>query len=91
MAKCRFDRALDEVWEQVRGLNQYIDTEKPWDVAKTNDIAHLSDILSYSASCLLEIAALIRPFMPDTAAKIEYVFKEGVIRPLEKSLFPKDE
>lgn len=91
LASCRFDRALDEVWDQVRGLNQYIDTEKPWAVAKTNDIAHLSDILSYSTGCLLEIAALIRPFMPDTAAKIEYVFKEGVIRPLEKSLFPKDE
>jgi methionyl-tRNA synthetase len=25
---CRFDRALDEVWEQVRGLNQYIDEQK---------------------------------------------------------------
>jgi methionyl-tRNA synthetase len=30
LADCRFDKALDEIWEQVRGLNQYIDTEKPW-------------------------------------------------------------
>lgn len=88
---CRFDRALDEVWEQVRGLNQYIDTEKPWAVAKTNDVAHLRDILAYAAGCLLEIAALVRPFMPDTAAKIEHVFKEGVIQSLESSLFPKQE
>ena len=91
MANCRFDRALDEVWEQVRGLNQYIDTEKPWVVAKTNDIAHLRDILAYAAGCLLEIAALIRPFMPDTAAKIDYVFKKGVVQGLPKSLFPKED
>jgi len=25
---CKFDRALDEIWQQVRGLNQYIDEEK---------------------------------------------------------------
>ena len=91
MAHCRFDRALDEVWEQVRGLNQYIDTEKPWAVAKTNDVAHLRDILAYAAGCLLEIASLIRPFMPDTAGKIDHVFKEGVIQSLESSLFPKQE
>ncbi|MEI6237172.1 MAG: methionine--tRNA ligase [Candidatus Saccharibacteria bacterium] len=91
IAHCRFDKALDEVWEQIRGLNQYIDAEKPWVVAKTNDIAHLGDILSYSAGCLLEIAALVRPFMPDTAGKIEYAFKEGILRSLDKSLFPKED
>ena len=30
MEDCRFDRAFDEIWDQVRGLNQYIDEEKPW-------------------------------------------------------------
>ena len=37
VADCRFDRALEEVWEQVRGLNQYIDETKPWEIAKTGD------------------------------------------------------
>ena len=31
MSECRFNRALDEVWERVRGLNQYIDEAKPWE------------------------------------------------------------
>lgn len=88
---CRFDRALEEAWEQVRGINQYIDTQKPWEIAKANDVAHLREVLAYSASCLLEIADLLEPFIPSTAHKIQFVFKEGVVRPLEGPLFPKQE
>ncbi len=89
LAACRFDKALDEVWEQVRGLNQYIDTEKPWIIAKENDAEHLREVLSYAVSNLLEIAELLEPFMPETAYKIAYCFKEGIVRPLEAPLFPK--
>lgn len=86
---CRFDRALDEVWEQVRGLNQYIDEQKPWEIAKEGDTQHLQEVLAYQAGCLIEIASMLKPFMPDTAAKIEYIFNEGVVRPLETTLFPR--
>lgn len=88
---CRFDKALDEVWEQVRGLNQYIDMEKPWEIAKQNDPDHLREVLAYQTSNLLEIADLLVPFMPDTAVKIKGVFGEGIVRPLEGTLFPKHE
>ena len=88
---CRFDKALDEVWEQVRGLNQYIDQEKPWEVAKENDPDHLREVLAYQACSLLEIADLLEPFMPVTAAKIKGVFAEGIVRPLEGTLFPKQD
>lgn len=91
LAACRFDRALDEVWEQIRGLNQYIDEEKPWEIAKAGDEDHLREVLAYQAGALLEIAELLVPFLPDTAAKIKAVFTEGLIRPLEGTLFPKDE
>ncbi len=87
---CRFDRALEEVWERIRGLNQYIEEEKPWELAKNNDAEHLREVLAYQASSLLQVADLLEPFMPDTAIKIRYVFSEGVIRPLEGTLFPKD-
>lgn len=86
---CRFDKALDEVWEQVRGLNQYIDEAKPWEIAKVGDAEHLREVLAYQASCLLEIADLLEPFMPETAAKITHVFQEGLIRPIQGTLFPK--
>lgn len=91
MDNCRFDRALDEAWEQVRGLNQYIEEEKPWEIQKKGDGEHLREVLAYQVSCLLEIADLLEPFMPKTASTIKYMFKEGIVRPIEGTLFPKKE
>lgn len=91
LASCRFDRALDEVWEQVRGLNQYVDQEKPWVIAKEGDPAHLREVLAYQASSLLSIATLLEPFLPDTATKIKKVFSANKIQPIEGTLFPKHE
>lgn len=91
LAECRFDKALEEVWQQVRGLNQYIDEEKPWVIAKEGDSEHLREVLAYLAGALVEIADLLVPFMPDTAQKIQRVFADGVVRTLEQPLFPKTE
>lgn len=86
---CRFDRALEEVWEQVRGLNRYIDETKPWQINKEGDKDHLQEVLSYQVSCLLEIAELLQPFMPETALKIRHIFEDGVVKPLDGTLFPR--
>lgn len=91
LESCRFDRALEEVWEQVRGLNQYIDEQKPWVLAKGNDEDHLREVLANQAGNLLQIADLLEPFMPETAAKITHVFNDGVVRPIEGTLFPRRE
>lgn len=89
LAECKFDRALDEVWDQVRGLNQYIEEEKPWEVAKQKDAEHLREVLAYQVSCLLQIADMLEPFMPTTATKIRHIFQEGVVRSTKETLFPK--
>jgi methionyl-tRNA synthetase len=89
IAACRFDRALDEVWQQVRGLNQFIDTEKPWQIAKTGDADHLREVLANQVSDLLQIAELLEPFLPETAAKIVNIFESGIVRPPQGTLFPK--
>jgi methionyl-tRNA synthetase len=91
LEQCRFDRALDNVWGQVKGLNQYIEETKPWDIAKEKDDEHLREVLAYMAGNLLEIADLLDPFMPETSAKIRGVFGSGILKPLEESLFPKEE
>lgn len=88
---CQFDRALDEVWDQVRGLNQYIDEVKPWQIAKEGDEEHLREVLAYQTSNLLEIAELLEPFMPATALKIRNTFEAGIVRPSQETLFPKQE
>lgn len=89
MAACRFDRALDEIWEQVKGLNQYIDEIKPWEIAKTGDEVRLRETLAYMVSSLLEIAILLAPFMPETSVKIQAAFADGIVKPMSSSLFPK--
>ncbi|MDZ7744711.1 MAG: methionine--tRNA ligase [Candidatus Saccharibacteria bacterium] len=87
--QCHFDRALEEVWNQVRGLNQYIDEQKPWVIAKEGDKEHLREVLSYQAGALLQIADLLEPFMPQTSSKIKAVFEKGVVEPIEGTLFPR--
>jgi methionyl-tRNA synthetase len=86
---CRFDQALADIWEQVKGLNQYIDEQKPWQIAKGPDKDYLRETLAYMCSSLLEIAELLVPFMPQTAEKIKTVFGTGVVKPTSGSLFPK--
>ncbi len=89
LVQCRFDRALDEIWDQVRGLNQYIDEEKPWEIAKTGDKEHLHEVLVAQVADLLQIADLLTPFLPGAAEKIKNVFASGVVQPIEGTLFPK--
>lgn len=89
LAACRFDKAMEVVWDQIRGLNQYIETAKPWSIAKEGDRAHLREVLAYCVSCLNEVGELLVPFLPDTAQRIDAIFKDGIIRLPEATLFPK--
>jgi methionyl-tRNA synthetase len=91
LTSCHFDQALNDVWDQVRGLNQYIDIEKPWVIAKAGDTDHLREVLAYQVGSLLNIAKLLVPFLPETADKIQAIFKGGSVHPLTTTLFPKHE
>lgn len=91
LADCKFDVALEKVWEQVRGLNQYVDEQKPWVIAKDEDAQHLQEVLAYMCSCLLEIADLLVPFLPETSQKIKQTFASGVVKQSASVLFPKTE
>lgn len=88
---CRFDRALDEVWEQIRGLNRYIDEEKPWEIANQGEPEHLREVLAYQVSSLLAIASLLEPFLPETSGKIRALFEGGTVHPAKSTLFPRHE
>ncbi len=91
LENCKFDRALEEAWNRVRGLNQYIEETKPWQINKDGDTDHLREVLAYQAGSLVEIADLLLPFLPDTAQKIRRIFEDGVIRELDGTLFPRKE
>jgi methionyl-tRNA synthetase len=88
MGELRFEKALEEIWALVKGLNQYLEEEKPWTVAKT-DMDATSDILHHAISDILQIATLLLPFMPSTAQKIATTFANGAINLDAGVLFPK--
>ena len=88
MVTYRFDKALDEVWQLIKGLNQYIEEEKPWALAKT-DTTQLAYVLRQAVSDLDQISMLLLPFLPTTAGKIQATFASGVVHPEVGLLFPK--
>lgn len=93
MEALKFDEALDQVWTEIRAVNQYLDSVKPWEVAKKKDedpdaAEHLAEILETCAGSLLQIAMLLEPFMPQAAAKIQATFGDGTIHD-QGVLFPK--
>jgi methionyl-tRNA synthetase len=88
---CRFDKALEIVFEQIRGLNQYIEEEKPWQIAKDKDDDHLQEVLSYLVGNLLQIADLLGPFLPQTSDKIKAAFSGGQTHKMAETLFPKQD
>ncbi|HVQ44224.1 MAG TPA: methionine--tRNA ligase [Candidatus Saccharimonadia bacterium] len=93
MSDLRFDRALAEVWLLIRGLNQLIEEEKPWELAdggKRADPSHLAEVLHHAVTDLIQIATLLMPFMPATAQKIAATFAGGAVHPEIGVLFPKD-
>lgn len=88
MGSLQFDRALDFVFSMVQGLNQYIEQQKPWEVAKEDQI-HLAEILGYLVGSLLQVSNLLEPFLPTTAETIRKTFGQDMIVAPESSLFPK--
>lgn len=88
MQKLRLDRALDELWVHVRGVNQFIEEEKPWELAKS-DHEQLVKVLQQAVADILHIGQLLTPFIPATAARVAQTFSNGKIDGSVGILFPK--
>ena len=80
---------LANAQDPVRGLNQYLEVEKPWIIAREQDPEHLQEVLAYSASSIIQIADLLIPSMPSSGKIIREIFEEGVVKPYNGVLFPK--
>ncbi|MCE7936749.1 methionine--tRNA ligase [Candidatus Saccharibacteria bacterium CPR2] len=86
----QFDKALEYIWNLIRGLNQYLEEEKPWKAAKKqSESTHIQQVLAYVVSSLLQVAGLLNPFLPQTSATIITIFKDGIVKKYDGVLFPK--
>ncbi len=65
-----YHKALMSIWEVIGKVNKYIDTMAPWVLAKT-DKERLSTVIFHIIETLKIISALIWPFMPGSAEKIQ--------------------
>ncbi|MFH1416326.1 MAG: methionine--tRNA ligase [Elusimicrobiota bacterium] len=61
---------LNAIWDRIRQANAYIESEKPWALAKEN-MNRLQEVLSVLFYGLKIISGAIYPFMPATSKKNE--------------------
>lgn len=87
LSEFRFHDALSFVWNKIRELDKFINNEKPWELLKTSD-KRLKSILAHAVDQIQEIAALLEPFFPETAKKIESQCK-GLKIKSQPPLFPR--
>lgn len=66
-----FHKALITVWEVISTVNKYIDTTKPWTLAKS-DREHLGTVLHTITEAIKVVSVLLWPFMPQSAERIQH-------------------
>jgi methionyl-tRNA synthetase len=62
-------QVLNTIWGVVADANRYFASEAPWALAKT-DPPRMATVLYVTAELLRQIAILVQPFMPASAAKL---------------------
>lgn len=63
-AEFKFSRALEALWDLVRGLNKYIDATAPWTLAKNNKMKRLGSVMFTVLEHLRKLAVHLWPVMP---------------------------
>jgi methionyl-tRNA synthetase len=69
MADFSLHRALEAIWDRLDAANQYIDGQKPWELAK-RDPAALRRVLGHTCEALRLVTVHLSPFMPATADRM---------------------
>ena len=81
----RFDEALKNIFDRfVAGLDSSINKEEPWKL----EGQALKEFLTGAVSIINNLAYNLKPFLPETAEKINQQFSGPKIRS-QKGLFPR--
>lgn len=87
VATFRFHEALAEIWENIAWANQYIDRSKLWELPK-RDPKLFAEVVSSLVALIKQIARELAPFLPQTAEKLDAIFRaEKIVK--SSPLFPK--
>ncbi len=79
--KMEFGKALECVWNIVRQDNKFIEDNKPWELAKS-DQKKFAEVMEKLLADLTLIAELLAAFLPKTAYKIKTALETKTIESL---------
>lgn len=76
-----FDGALEYINGLVKDANKFIEDNKPWELAKTDE-NKFKEVMEKLLSDLENIAELLIPFLPETSQKIKTALETKKAQPL---------
>jgi len=76
MEQIKLHEALESIWQLISACDEYIEKNKPWELAKTDE-NKFKQVLSELLITLKEITGLLEPFMPETSEKILKQIKQN--------------
>jgi len=80
MEEFKVDQALNEIFAFIDRLNEYVQSEKPWENNDRDDRLKINRGVLYNlVQAIREIAKLISPFIPQSAEKISKIFRSNNI------------
>jgi len=83
--KYKFNSALELLWGKLRSADETLSAKAPW---KMDDKKAIKGVLEPIAQDILNVAELLKPFMPETSEKIIKQFSAKQIKK-EEGLFPR--
>lgn len=85
----RFNEAIGTILLEISETDIQINKDEPWKLAKDqNATEKLHKLLDSYVLSIIELATLLKPFLPETTARIEEQFKGPEIKSI-KPLFPR--
>lgn len=79
--KFQIDKALEYIWSIIKEDNKFIENNKPWELAKSDE-KKFGEVMQKLLNDLDLISQLLSPFLPDTAEKIKKALETKQIEPL---------
>lgn len=91
MGNFQFDLAIKEIWRVVHRANEFIEEQKPWELAKKpEESIQLQYALVNLVRAINGIGVCLEPFLPETAQKIQKQFaRDDLNIRSEDTLFPR--
>ena len=63
----QFSQGLESLWELVRALNKYVDSQAPWSLAKQGNMERLATVMYVLLSAMRKTALCLWPVMPQAS------------------------